>query len=212
MNNVVKIGKALSWLGFMLIIISIGLPVLVFLGACCVALLGGQLNSLLAQAEVTEKMFPHHTWEHEGVILSVAPTWVMNDNMTFADYKKDLENKGAARRDYGCLATAPDSSYLPNPQLIEIKANKDREHPLNPDLTLKEWFKPRQRDYYVHANFSARKDGTGIAMCHYEERKKKIIMDLMLFLTVPHGGELILRRTRSFIYGPWIVTGKLAWT
>lgn len=150
--------------------------------------------------KITQDDFPCMTYEHNGTILSVAPTWVMNDKETFEKFLPDFQkNYHQAARDYGCEATRSEESYFRNPEILEVRANRNREHPVHASGVFKEFFKPKNEIYFLHADFSARHDATGIAMSHYDYRTDKIVVDLMLRIAVPSHGEIYLSRSREII-------------
>lgn len=154
------------------------------------------------RAEITKEMFVSEAWELGDRIFSVAPTWVLNNKLTFESFLPDLRRRWAqAARDYGCKVTASDSAYFRSPQILDTMANPKRLHPFDEKGRLEEWFRPGNYDYFMHVDLSSRHDSSGFAMVHYDERKDKIVVDFVLQIDVPEGGELILSRAKNLILG-----------
>lgn len=164
--------------------------------------IGRKRPEVLTHVRDKEDTFEYGTWEADDTMLSRAPTWVMHPRHTFQQYKKDLmKNPVRAGMRYGCKVSAGEQAFIAQPELFESKFNRSRKHPVQDDLRLWPWFKPKFRDYFVHCDLSAKRDSTGLAMSHYEERRDVMVVDLMLQLQVPRGGQLLISNARRFIMG-----------
>lgn len=157
---------------------------------------------VLTHVRDSEDKFAYGTWEADNTMLTVAPTWVMHSRQTFQQYKRELmKNPVRAGMRYGCKVSAGEQAFIGQPELFEAKFNRSRKHPVQDDLRLQPWFKPRFVDYFVHCDLSAKRDSTGIAMSHYEDRRDMMVVDLMLQIQVPKGGQLLISNARRFILG-----------
>jgi len=129
-----------------------------------------------------------------------APTWWANPKFTFqhfiAEYAK---NPRQALKDYASEATLELEPYIKDKYLIYNNVNWEREHPLNPDRTFKDWFKPSRHKYFMHLDMSSSRDAAGIAMAHYDDRQDKVFIDLMDRIEVPADGAIELERFRRYV-------------
>lgn len=162
--------------------------------------IGVRRDDVLVHDRDPEDTFEFGTWQVGETMLTVAPTWVMNSRRSFAAFKAELaRNPVRAGMRYGCKSAQGEESYIGQPELFESKLNRGRHHPLLPDGTFAPWFKPQFRDYFIHCDLSAKRDSTGLAVCHWEPRAEKIVVDLMLQRKVPIGGQLLIADMRRFI-------------
>ena len=155
-----------------------------------------------ATVEVTEDMFPSGTWENNGTILTVAPLWVMKDTVSFEDYKPSIQkNFRKYARIYGCKRTVSDEALIKCPEVLDLRATK-RPHPFNPDGTINTNIlkADADADYFIHFDLATKHDAVGISMCHWCDKREKVVVDFMLRRVPPKNDELRISRQRQIVY------------
>lgn len=107
----------------------------------------------------------------DGWFFSWGPTWAFNPKVTLDDYAADLNaegKKGAdSRRDYGNMSPGQGSQdFLRSKKLVRASMTGHCRVPYDKNGAFHSWFHPVDADYYAHLDMSAKKDSTGIAVCH----------------------------------------------
>ncbi len=111
------------------------------------------------------------------------------------------ENDIKARRDFGC--EIPDSSFsaLPDPEVVERKANRERKNPVDEDrMTISPDFKPQEgASYFIHFDAALSGDNAGLVMTHYDFERNKYVVDFFFRIKTSKENKLKFQRVINFI-------------
>lgn len=126
--------------------------------------------------------------------------------MDFQEYKIPIEHEIEAnrnpevfKRDYMAIPVLALEPYLKQYNLLVKAIDTSIEIPTDEHGRLKPWFRGKERTwYYIHIDLSHLRDATGFAMAHSEGTN--IIVDLMLRIKAPVGGEIYFSQIREKIY------------
>jgi len=124
------------------------------------------------------------------------------------DFKKSADaNPEKFMRDFGARPSLVLEAFDKDAEIIEREAS-DRESPIYPDGSFKEWFKGEEgKDYYIHIDLGLRKDACGFAIGHQEgivniegEELPRIYIDLVLQIKPKADEEIKFSEVRQLVY------------
>lgn len=123
------------------------------------------------------------------------------------------ENAEKAMRDFACKPSLALEPFDRDAQVVVRNINKEREDPLRPDGSFKDWFSCDDGYWrYFHIDLAKTKDACGIAVGHQEgwiesedeegqrERYPKVVVDLIMRIEAPEGGEILFSDVRQVLY------------
>lgn len=119
-----------------------------------------------------------------------------------AEFKR---NEQRALRDLAARPAEAYTAFLPDGSVLENAIDPSMRHPFGPGEKLAAHWGPRsEAAHYLHVDLALNRDACGIAMAHAEpgedaESGPIVVVDLMLQLVPPEGGELELAAIRSLI-------------
>jgi hypothetical protein len=137
-----------------------------------------------------------------GPVLGVrGSTWCMSPKVE----RKDFDDAFAksyyqAARDYGSAPPSAAQPLVQDSQLADKRVNQSRRSPVLMDGSFANWFRGGKYEYFLHMDMAAKRDTAGVAMCHYDHEKDIVVMDLMMGVKPPEGGELRLERFKNLVY------------
>lgn len=115
-----------------------------------------------------------------------------------AEFKEDIKrNPETFKRNFmaiPCLALEP---YFKQWGLVEQAIDPNLEHPIDEQGKFKDWFKGKSKQYRIHVDLSLKRDATGFCMGHNEG--DTVVIDLMLRIKAPVGGEIKFAEIRAMI-------------
>jgi hypothetical protein len=143
-----------------------------------------------------------------GAVLGVrGSTWMMSPKSRKDDFAADFTKSFyQAARDYGSYPPSAAQPLVHDSGLAERRANPDRHSPIiyingeSDAFKFAEWFVGEGFEYYIHCDMAKNRDAAGVAMSHYDHVNDKVVVDMMLTLRAPTGGELRLSRFRQLIF------------
>jgi hypothetical protein len=143
-----------------------------------------------------------------GSVLGVrGSTWMMSPKSKKSDFAPDFaKSYYKAARDYGSYPPSAAQPLVHDSMLAENRANRKRVSPIvyvsgNEDsFRFANWFTGEGFEYYVHCDMAKNHDAAGVAMSHYDHHIDKVVIDFMLTLRAPIGGELRLSRFRQLVF------------
>jgi len=146
--------------------------------------------------------YPTDIWFNGNEMAVKGPTWFFNPTRGWESFKDEFERRPErASAVYGCRPIRGGvNRVFPNPNIIIKKSTERLTHPFDVNQLLLESFQPGPFLYYAHFDLSAKKDCTGFALCHVDQDRNKIVIDAMLEIPVPPGGELRLAHNRKLLY------------
>lgn len=102
------------------------------------------------------------------------------------------------KRDYMAIPSLALERYMKQWDLVEAAIDLNLKNPLNPDNSLKEWFRGKPgKTYYGHIDLSLTTDATGIAFSHKEEGI--IIIDFVMKIKALPGKEIEIASVRRVV-------------
>jgi len=139
-------------------------------------------------------------WESKPV-SHFCGTWI-----DFEEYKIPVEyeteanrNPDTFKRDFMAMPALALSPYLKQYDMLEKCIDPTRESPFDEQNRFKQSFRGKKKTwYYIHVDLSHKRDATGFAMAHNEGTS--IIIDLMLQIKAPPGGEIYFSQIREMIF------------
>jgi len=115
------------------------------------------------------------------------------------DFKAEAErNPEAFKRDYMALPSLALEPYFKQWDLVERAIDPQLEHPVDEQGRFKDWFTGKGKQYRIHVDLSLKRDATGFCMGHNEE--DTVVIDLMLRIKAPVGGEINFSEIRKMIF------------
>lgn len=160
------------------------------------------IETKMEEAETNKQIFARRKmlWESKPAHC-FSGRWI-----DFEGYKIPAEFETEARRnpevfkrDYMAIPSLALEPYFKQFVLVEQCIDPQLEHPVDEQGRLKPSFKRRSGNWhFIHVDLSHKRDSTGIAMVHAEE--DTIIVDLMLRIKAPPGGEIFFSQIRELIF------------
>lgn len=143
---------------------------------------------------VTAYRYGHQLFVHGA-------TWDFNPRVTRETFAEDFAKQPMiAARDLGAEPPKAQQAAMPDPDLVERLANKNRQHPLTEDGAYKEWFvADPTKDYYLHIDMARSHDAVGIGLCHFEILSAKVVVDLIHNIDPTKEWELTFERVFIFV-------------
>jgi len=144
-----------------------------------------------------------------GSVLGVrGSTWCMNPKLTKDDFASEFaKSYYQAARDYGSAPPSAAQPLVHDSMLAERRVNQGRICPVvykdrrNSDqFSFAPWFRGEGFEYFIHFDMAKSRDAAGVAMSHYDHHMDKVVVDLMLSIRPPDGGELRLEKFRQIVY------------
>lgn len=131
-----------------------------------------------------------------STLVAWGATWDWNEKVTRESFTGDFEkNPVIAERDFGATPPRAVQAGLPDPEVVERRANKERQSPVNEDGSWKDWFQgDPSKEYYLHIDMSRSHDATGWGMCHFEVLTAKVMVDLIHNVDPTKDWELTFER------------------
>ena len=107
-------------------------------------------------------------------------------------------NPEVFKRDYLAIPSLSLEPYFKRMDLVEASIELTMEHPVDEYGKLITSFKGKYgKQYYIHIDLSHKRDATGFCMCHMED--DVVIVDLMMRIKAPSGGEINFSDIRTMI-------------
>ena len=131
-------------------------------------------------------------------------TWIDFDGYKIpSEYETEARrNPEAFKRDYMAIPSLALEPYFKRYELVEQSIDPKSESPIDECGKFKPWFKGNgQKWHYIHVDLSHRRDATGFAMAHNEGDNvgDTVVVDLMLSIKAPPGGEIVFSEIRAMI-------------
>jgi hypothetical protein len=130
-------------------------------------------------------------------------TWI-----DFQGYKIPAEfeteakrNPEKFKRDYMAIPSLTLEPFIKHWDFVEQAIVKSGTHPIVEAGRFAPWFIPgrsRRAEHFVHVDLALRHDAAGFAMAHAEG--DVVLLDLMLQIKAPEGGEIKFSEVRDLIY------------
>ena len=160
------------------------------------------IEKKMREAKTNQKIFARRKmlWESKPSYC-FSGKWIDFEGYKIpAEYKAESErDPGFFKRDYMAIPSLALEPYFKNFELVEQSIDPKIESPVDEQGKLKPWFKCKNgKWHFIHVDLSHKRDATGIAMVHAEEGV--IIVDLMLRITAPLGGEIFFSQIRELIF------------
>ena len=120
-------------------------------------------------------------------------TWVFKGCSKDVFQDEYEKNPIKAERDLGANPPEVFGNAIPQPELIDMYANKDRIDPVDHNLNRLGWVVPPLHDffvgdprfnYYLHFDLSKSGDQTGLGMTHYDQYENRYVADLIMRIPV----------------------------
>ena len=160
------------------------------------------IEKKMKEAETNKKIFARRKklWESKP-LSAFSGEWI-----DFAGYKipADFETEAKRdperfKRDYMAIPSLALEPYFKQYNLIEESIDSELESPLDENGKFKPSFKGDNRTWHaIHVDLSLKRDSTGLAMVH-EEKDGLVIVDLMMRIKAPPGGEINFAEIRDII-------------
>lgn len=124
---------------------------------------------------------PVEMYRLDNVLVARGATWDFNPKVTKESFAKAFkDNPIRAMRDYGAIPPESVQSALPSKELIATLYDPVLQHPILDDGGFAPWFMgDPSAEYYFHGDLSKTRDSTGLAMCHYDVKHGKTVLDLL---------------------------------
>lgn len=143
-----------------------------------------------------------------GTVLGIrGSTWCMSPKVEKVDLAAEFSKSFyQAAREFGSLPPSAAQPLVHDSGLAERYVNTSRMSPVIYELGSEDafkfasWFRGGPYEYYVHCDMAKNRCAAGVAMSHYDPQEDKVVVDLMLTLKAPAGGELRLSRFRQLIF------------
>jgi hypothetical protein len=152
-----------------------------------------------SQEELTTKI-----WRDGNRVAVIGPVWEFSKNVTYEMFVKQAARRpAAALRDMASMPLRDDGDarrVYPSIDAVRALANHLRQHPFSPDGELLPNLKPQFGNYYLRYDLSKSRDSTGIALVHYDYKRNKIIVDFVLEIKPPKGGQIRLQAVENLVY------------
>ena len=160
------------------------------------------IEKKMKEAKTNKKIFARRKmlWESKP-LNSFSGEWI-----DFGGYKIpsdfEIESKRDPerfKRDYMAIASLALEPYFKQFDLIEKSIDGNMGSPIDENGKFKPSFKGDNRTWHaIHVDLSLKRDATGIAMVH-EEKDGLVIVDLMMRIKAPPGGEINFSDVRDII-------------
>lgn len=160
------------------------------------------IEKKMREAETNKTIFARRRtlWESKPA-SHFCGTWI-----DFQTYKIPIEfeteanrNPDVFKRDFMAIPALALEPYLKQYELLEKSVDATMEIPTDEHGKFKPWFRGKEKSwYYIHVDLSHRRDATGFAMAHSEGTN--VIVDLMLRIKAPVGGEIFFSQIREMIF------------
>lgn len=144
-------------------------------------------------------------YRYGNQICVVAPTWLINENLSLEDFLDDFANpkiKSLALRDFACMPQAGTRPFFPDASIIMNNANNLKKQPIDVNLKIADWFRPLSGVSYCLAfDLSIKRDATGGAMVHREfgVNYDSYILDFTFQMKAGHGSTIDYGAIRQLI-------------
>ena len=145
--------------------------------------------------------FPVEVYIHKNRLAVLGPVWAFSPSVTFEHFLSRFAiAPHAALRD---MASAPEDqseerSLYPSVDPIRAAASS-RQHPFTDDGRFTRDLRPRFANYYLHFDLSATRDATGLAMVHYSPKRGRVVVDFVLEIRAPEGGQIRIAAVETLI-------------
>jgi len=155
----------------------------------------------MQEAHTNKKIFTRRKklWE------SKPPSCFSGKWIDFEGYKIPAEfeteskrNPEAFKRDYMAIPSLALEPYFKCWNLVEQTIDPNLEHPVDEQGRFKEWLKGKGKHYHIHVDLSVKRDATGFCLGHNEG--DTVVIDLMLRIKAPVGGEINFAEIRGMIF------------
>ena len=157
------------------------------------------------KAALTEKPWADYPAEvyltRDGSLVVHAPTWQLKPDADLREFAEALTTREfqAARMIGARPKRAGSNPFVRDLEMIRRNANRTRMHPLDPSGRWYEWFRGSpEHVYYAHIDAALSGDAAGLCVGHYEAGK--VVLDLVLEIKAPPGGEIRLQSLRDYLY------------
>lgn len=158
------------------------------------------IEKKMKEAETNQKIFAKRKmlWESKPAYC-FSGKWIDFDGYKIpAEYETEAgRNPEAFKRDYMAIPSLALEPYFKRWDLIELAVDPKLEHPVDEQGRFKDWFKGKGKQYRIHVDLSLKRDATGFCMGHNEG--DTVVIDLMLRIKAPVGGEINFGEIRAMI-------------
>lgn len=141
-------------------------------------------------------------YETDKVFVVNAPTWKINPKTKLDDYLDDfVVDEHGALRDYAAIPTHSLQPFFKDPDILDRIALPILESPIDQNLIISQNFKPNLLfKYFFAGDLSVSGDNTGIAMCHYDTQRDKVVLDFTMAIIASRGSRVDYEAIRQLIY------------
>ena len=161
------------------------------------------IEKKMKEAETNGRIFASRKMLWESKPLSkFSGAWVEFDGYKIPAELEPIaaRNPEAFKRDYMAIPSLALEPYFKKFDLVEKSINPNLEIPVDEYGNLKPGFRFKgsiEKWHFIHVDLSHTRDATGFAMAHMED--DLVIIDLMLRIKAPPGGEIIFDNIRELI-------------
>jgi hypothetical protein len=160
------------------------------------------IETKMREAQTNKRIFARRKmlWE-SNPLRYFSGEWIdFNGYKIPADFETEARrNPEAFKRDYMAIPSLALEPYFKQYNLIEESIDNELESPLDENGKFKHSFKGDDRTWHaIHVDLSLKRDSTGLAMVH-EEKAGLVIVDLMMRIKAPPGGEINFADIRDII-------------
>lgn len=142
-----------------------------------------------------------------GNILGVrASTWCMSPKVTKESFASDfIKSYYQAARDFGSQPPSAAQPLVHDEGLAERRTNFKRASPIvwsddGESFKFAPWFRGEGFEYFIHNDMAKNRDAAGVSMGHYDASRDMVVIDMMLELKAPKGGELRLEMFKQLVF------------
>ncbi len=171
---------------------------------------GDFLQRKLAEADINPKIYASRkaTWELKPDGTYCGQTFAQDGLLVPVEFRAEFErNASRAMRDLAARPLEAFTPFFPDDEVLERAIDDRLVHPVDEAGTVMDRFQPRDRaPRYIHVDLALTKDACGIAMAHCEreprdEDEPTVLVDFMLQIRPPVGGEIQIASIRELILG-----------
>ena len=160
------------------------------------------IEKKMKEAETNKKIFTRRKmlWESKPLHY-FSGEWIDFEGYKIpADFETEARRSPEAfKRDYMAIPSLALEPYFKQFDLVEKCIDDNIESPIDENGKFKPSFKGDNRTWHaIHVDLSLKRDSTGLAMVH-EEKDGLVIVDLMMRIKAPPGGEISFAEIRDII-------------
>lgn len=167
--------------------------------------------------------FQPAVWRTDRELAIVAPTHIMSPKMPWEAVERHYrQNPIKTLRDYLCVSSTSTEPFFRDPDILDIRVNRERHHPFKQneilssrgrDNFLTRWlrddFRPTPgKVYFAHVDTSKNRDATGVAVAHWDKAIQReipdvgtalgqIVVDLMVRISAPPNEDIHYEGVRA---------------